>query len=57
MKARQATNRLLEMIEEGMLDSQTVMLAALNAMSDTEVRDMAESNEFFEIDYNGDKDD
>jgi len=43
---RQATNRLLELIEEGALDQHTVLLAALNHMSEDDVADMARRNEF-----------
>ena len=43
---RQITNRLLEMIDEGVLSKDTLIIAALNYMSEADVRDMAESNEF-----------
>lgn len=46
---REATNKILEMIEEGILDRDTVIMAALKYMSEDEVRDMAEINEFFEF--------
>ena len=45
---REATNRLLEMVEEGILDRDTVISACIYYMSEDEVRDMCESNEFFE---------
>lgn len=45
---REATNRLLEMIEEGVLDRDAVILACVNYMSEADVKDMCESNEFFE---------
>ena len=44
---RQYTNLLLEMVEEGILDKDTVIMACLKYMSDDQVRDMAEANEFF----------
>jgi hypothetical protein len=34
------------MVEDGVLDKDTVILACLNYMSESEVQDMAESNEF-----------
>ena len=45
--ARQATNRILEMVEEGVLDRDTVIMACLKYMSEAEVADMAHDNEFF----------
>ena len=44
---RQATNRVLEMVEEGVLDRDTVIMACLKYMSEDDVADMAHSNEFF----------
>jgi len=45
---RYYTNQLLEMIEEGILDRDTVINACLSYMSESEVQDMMESNEFIE---------
>jgi len=45
---RQYTNQLLEMIENGLLDKDTVINACVNYMSENDVRDMMESNEFLE---------
>jgi len=45
---RYYTNQLLEMIEEGILDRDTVINACLSHMSESEVQDMMESNEFIE---------
>jgi hypothetical protein len=45
---RQATTRLLEMIEEGLIDRDTVITAALKYMSEAEVEDMCQHNQFFE---------
>lgn len=42
---RKVTNQLLELIEEGVLDPQTVVEACLNYMSESDVVDMAHSNE------------
>lgn len=45
---RDYTNKLLEMIDEGLLDARTVALACMNYMSEDEVEDMAKANEFLE---------
>jgi hypothetical protein len=45
--SRQATNRILEMVECGLLDKDQVILACLKYMSEDEVADMAHANEFF----------
>ena len=47
---REATNKILELIEEGVLDRDTVIMAALKYMSEDEVADMALANEFFDED-------
>lgn len=44
--SRKNTNKLLELIEEGVLDPTQVLTAALNWHSDHEVGEMAEANEF-----------
>ena len=44
---REATNKILEMLEEGVLDKDNVILACLKYMSEDEVADMAHINEFF----------
>ena len=46
--ARAATNRLLELIEEGVLTSEQVLSCALSYMSEADVKDMAECNELLE---------
>ena len=43
---RQYTEQLLEMIEMGILDRDTVIMACVKYMSEDEVRDMMEVNEF-----------
>jgi hypothetical protein len=47
---REATNRLLEMIEEGLLDRDTVIMACVKYMSEDDVADMCHCNDFFDID-------
>ena len=44
---RQATNKILEMVEEGILDKDTVIMSCLKYMSEDDVADMAHANEFF----------
>ena len=44
--SRQYTEQLLEMIEDGMLDRDAVIMACVKYMSEDEVRDMMEINEF-----------
>lgn len=46
-QTRQATCRILEMVEEGILDRDTVIMACLKYMSEDDVADMAHANEFF----------
>lgn len=45
---REYTNKLLEMVEEGLLDKDTVIMACVKYMSEDDVRDMMEANEFLE---------
>ena len=47
LKTRQYTEAFLEMVQDGILDKDLVILACLKYMSDDEVRDMAEANGFF----------
>jgi hypothetical protein len=53
---RDATNRILELVEEGMLDRDTVIMACLKYMSEDDVADMAHANEFF-LDEDEDEED
>ena len=48
--AREATNKVLELVEEGVLDRDTVIMACLKYMSESDVADMAHCNEFFDHD-------
>jgi hypothetical protein len=52
---REATNRILELVEEGLLDRDTVIMACLKYMSEDDVADMAHANEFF-LDEDEDED-
>jgi len=48
--ARQYTNKLLEMIEDGLLDKDTVIMACVKYMSEDDVKDMMQCNEFIDND-------
>jgi hypothetical protein len=43
---REYTNQLLEMVDEGLLDRDTVIMACVKYMSEDDVRDMMFANEF-----------
>ena len=47
-KTRPATDRIFELVEEGVLDKDAVIMGALNYMSEADVNDMFRS-EFFEL--------
>jgi hypothetical protein len=47
-KPREYTNKVLEAVEEGLLDRDTVILACLNWMSEASVEQMCDANLFFE---------
>lgn len=47
--AREITNKLLEMVENEILDRDILINACLKYMSEAEVHDMAELNEFLEL--------
>jgi hypothetical protein len=51
------TCRLLEAVNEGMLDANTVLTAALNHLSEDDVRDLCEANQFFDAEDDPDGDD
>jgi len=53
---REATNRLLEMIEEGLVDRDYVIMACLNYMSEDDVADMCHANEIELFDDDEDQD-
>ncbi len=44
---REATEHILELVEDGLLDRDTVIMACLKYMSEDDVADMARINEFF----------
>ena len=45
---REYTNKLLEMVEEGLLDKDMVIMACVKYMSEDDVRGMMEANEMIE---------
>jgi len=53
---RKTTNKILEMIDEGLLDPKDVALMALEWMSEDDVKAMAEANELFEEDEEDEED-
>ena len=48
--SRKYTNRLLEMIEEGLLGKDNVIMACVKYMPESDVQDMMEHNEMIEPD-------
>jgi len=54
---RQATDKILQMVEEGILDKDTVIMSCLKYMSEDDVTDMAHSNEFFSNEEEYDEED
>jgi len=53
--SREYTNQLLEMVEDGLLDKDQVILACVKYMSEDDVKDMMVANEFvFELEEDDD---
>jgi hypothetical protein len=52
--ARFYTNMLLEMVEDSVLDRDHVIMACLKYMSEDDVRDMMEANEFIDEQFEDD---
>ena len=52
---RKETSRLLEMVEDGLLDKDLVILACVKYMSESDVADMMDCNEWSER-FNEDED-
>lgn len=44
---REASNKLLEMIDEGLLSAGSVVMMCLKWMSEDDVKDMCEANEIY----------
>ena len=49
MENRKTTNKILELVSDGVLDAETVLAACLASMRERDVYDMAEANEFLEL--------
>ena len=54
--SREYTNQLLDMIDDGLLDRDTVITACLKYMSEADVQDMMEANEFIEEQFEDEDD-
>ena len=57
MENRKTTNKILELVSDGVLDAETVLAACLASMSERDVYDMAEANEFLELNNDDVEDD
>jgi hypothetical protein len=53
---RKYTNMLLEMIEDGLIDRDLVITACLKYMSEDDVQDMMEANEFIDEQFEDEDD-
>jgi hypothetical protein len=53
---RKYTNMLLDMIDEGVIDRDLVITACLKYMSEDDVQDMMEANEFIEEQFEDEDD-
>lgn len=53
---RKYTNMLLDMIDEGVIDRDLVITACLKYMSEDDVQDMMEANEFIEEQFEDEED-
>lgn len=51
LHVREATEKLINLAEEGVLSWEAIARAALNYMSEDDVKDMAEYNEFIEDEF------
>ena len=52
--SREYTNELLDLVEQGLLDKDAVILACVRYMSEQAVQDMMELNGFNEVEYEDD---
>ena len=53
---REYSKKLLDMVEEGILDKDAVICAMINYLSESDVRNMMEVNEFISEDDDDDED-
>ena len=54
---RKATNKVIELAEAGVLSWETIARAALDYMSEDEVADMAQCNEFIDDEFEDEEED
>ena len=54
---REYTNKLLEMVEEGVLDKDTVIMALVKYLSESDVQDCMEINGFLDSEEYDDEED
>lgn len=53
-KSRQVTIKLLEMLDEGLFNQKDMIRDLLNYLSEDDVKDFAESNDYYSIDEGSD---
>jgi hypothetical protein len=53
---RATTNKILEMVDEDLVNARDVLLMALKWMSEDDVKEMAEANELFKEDTEDEED-
>lgn len=53
---RKATNKILEMVDEGLLNPRDVLLMALKWMSEDDVKEMLRANELYDEDEEDEED-
>lgn len=56
MEVRKATNKILEMIEDGLVSANSVAMMCLKWMSEDDVAEMMKANELFEEDEEDEED-
>lgn len=54
--SRKFTNKLYDMIDNGLIDKDLVIMACLKYMSEDDVKDMMEHNEFIDSEEEDDED-
>ena len=54
--SRKYTNRVLELIDEGIFDVKEIAIMALNALSEDEVEEMCRANDIISVMYLEDED-
>lgn len=57
LHVREATEKLIDLAEEGVLSWEAIARAALDYMSEDEVADMAQCNEFIDDEFEDEEED